>query len=310
MKKLFFTILCLLYVIIAYPQYITLKGKQLYDQSGNPFYVKGVNYGIDIYSPTADTSNLKIRRHHGYYQNDTCPTYSTEANYFKDITNDFKIIRDNLGCNTIRLEVSLGGFEKCSSTQFYTGITTGTSGQSANVYSTSLNFLNPIYATMLDSAAAYGIKVVLLLYGNCTTCNANTSLYINYIAQTANALKTKTALLAYDECNEPEYSNGSGIAKEVVCSRTNSWYSTFKTYDPNHLVTVGLWESGFGPDAFTWSSDVYAADLYTFHIYPTEKLHYHIDTTWIYPYDSAGVTYYLYGLQTVADTNYNYNNVT
>jgi len=320
MKKLFFTILCLLYVVIAYPQYITLKGKQLYDSTGAPFFVKGVNYAIDIYDPAADTSNLKIRRHHGYYQNDTYPTPTTDSSsafYFKDITNDFKIIRDSLGCNTIRLEVGLGGLDSCTGTQFLTSIKIGTSGQSVNINSTSLNFLTHIYATMLDSAAAYGIKVVLLLYGANSTCNSNTSLYTNYIAQTANALKTKTALLAYDECNEPEFANGWGSTKADVCYRTTSWYNTFKTYDPNHLVTVGLWEAGFGPDGFIWSSDVYKADLYTFHIYPTEKLHYHtaiawVDTAWTYnvstghwigtPHDT--------GFATVVDTNYNYNNVT
>jgi hypothetical protein len=290
MKKIFFTILCCLFVAIAFPQYITLKGKQLYDQSGNPFYVKGINYTVELFNASGLLSSFQLKPSYGYYPTSKS-SYYTDTASIKDIMAHWRIIRDSMGCNTIRLCVGWAGAPSCDSNFFNGYVTTsGAPPWSTHklVHTTNLSYVVPIYKQLLDSAAALNIKIILLLWGEGASCDNNSTLqtiYQNYLDTVANALKTKTALLAYDEWNEPEQSNlGRWQRKDVVCNYSSQWYTNMKSFDPNHLITVGLW----GPDVTNWGVDVYKVDFFSVHIYPnTSKAIHYTDTSGNYVVDSV-----------------------
>ncbi len=275
MKKLFFTALFSCFYVMLYPQYITLKNKQLYDQSGQPFFVKGVNYLTDLYSAAGDTTGLVVKPSFSYYNASQLSNYNSAT--ISDVSRDFKFIHDSLGCNTIRLVVGNISVDNCNANYFT--FVVNTSGHGSNtIHTNSLAFLRVVYKQLLDSAAVHSINVILLMPGQGASCSAYPSLYSNYLAVTAAALNTKTALLAYDEWNEPGFENFNVFpAKSLICSQTKSWYNTLKTNDPNHLVTVGLWEAGLGPDATHWGTDVYKADFYAFHVYPQVNNLSHLD---------------------------------
>jgi len=277
MKKLFFIGVLSLYSIWLFPQYMTLKGNQLYDSTGAPFYVKGVNYDIDLYNATNSLTGITLKPA-AYYYKTTRPTYYKDSAGIKDIGADFRFIRDSLGCNTIRLCVGLAFADSCGSTAFRIMIRLG-NGDSIYwpcLTSGTLTFMTPYYQALLDTAAACKVKIVLLLWSRGASCFGSVPLegiYSDYLTATALALTNKKALLAYDEWNEPELSSyGNLAAKSTVCSHTQTWYHNLKSHDPNHLVTVGLW----GPDVYNYGIDVYAADFYAMHLYynTNKAIHY------------------------------------
>lgn len=284
MKKLFFTTLCLLCVHIVFAQYMTLKGNQLYDSTGAPFYVKGVNYTIDLHNTSASLTGAVLKPAF-YYYHTTRPTYYEDSAGIKDIAADFRFIRDSLGCNTIRLCVSVATVDSCGSSFFRAGVRIGDGTITTRIAVTDLTFMTPYYQALLDTAAACHVKIVLLLWSFGSQCFDNSTLqtiYNNYLIGTASALKNKKALLAYDNWNEPEYVALPG--KDVVCSFSGTWYAYLKAYDPNHLVTAGL----LGTDVRHWGIDVYAADFYSIHQYcNSNKAQHYSNTLGSYIVDSV-----------------------
>jgi hypothetical protein len=291
MKKLFFTILCCLCVAIAFPQYMTLKGNQLHDSTGAPFYVKGVNYDVDLYNTTVSLSGAVLKPG-AYYYETTRPTYYQDSASIKDIGADFRFIRDSLGCNTIRLCVANAVVWSCSDNFFNVMVRTGNGSTAGWVTPvTSLDFIAPYYKALLDTAAACHVKIVLLLWSKGAQCDGNStlqSIYGDYLQYTAVYLKNEKALLAYDTWNEPEFCGNQD--KGTVCTTSGTRYGILKGYDPNHLITVGMW----GPDVYNYGIDVYAADFYAVHLY------YNTNKRWHYLPNSTNF---------VVDSVLDYNNI-
>ena len=278
-RKIFFIFLFSMKALLLYQQgtgFITINDRHMIDQQGNPFFVKGINYHIDLFVPSGTGSaNMEMRPSIGNYAGFIYPC-NNQNTCFTSITNDFKFIRDSLGCNTIRLSVGSAGIDSCGSPDFSVYVTDGAGG-SHTYHTTDLTFLVPFYSRIADTAAVYGMKIILLPSVLGLTCIGNPTLqnYVYAFVRTmAIALKNKSAIMAYDEFNEPQFYGGDNpnFTKEEIWNMTHSWYDTLKINDPNHLITVGLSVLGLTVDAFQWSTDVYKADFYAFHIYANRSV--------------------------------------
>ncbi len=285
MKKIFFIFLFSVKAILLYQQgtgFITINDRHLIDQQGKPFFVKGVNYSIDLFVPsTTGLSDIELRPAAGYYYNFVFPC-TDSASCLTSIKNDFKFIRDSLGCNTIRLTMGRASIDSCGASDF-TVVVKDPNGEHFT-HTTDLTFLVPLYQKIADIAAQDSINLILLPTSGGLTCKDNPTIqnYVYaYLRTMADSLKNKSAIMAYDEFNEPQYFglDDDNLTKQEICTMTHSWYDTLKINDPNHLITVGLNERGLGVDAFQWSSDVYKADFYAFHIYANPNLLTHYDVS-------------------------------
>lgn len=255
----------------------------MYDQYGQKFYVKGVNYLSVLYVPSSSgTSGMYLARARDYYSTNTY-TCTSSTGCLNDIAYDFNYIVNTLGCNTIRLfcgNIYLNKSTCDSATDYRVDVGDPSSNNYHSIYpSLDIRFMVPFYKQIIDLANGYGLNVILLLPGVGSSCTSNTAIsnaYNTFLDSVGNGLKTCTNLIAYDEWNEPQYYEADhNFTKRDVCSMTHTWYSHLKTHDPNHLITIGLGEAGYSADAMQWDGDDYKADFYAFHVYPSLNLKTH-----------------------------------
>ncbi len=300
-------------------QYITLQGKQFYDQSGNPFYPVVCNYVLELaYDPVNNpvhsplqVGDFVLQPYCSYGSNpgSSNPNFSTYDDYNGNITGlfakgpdrikaDFMKIKE-MGFNTVRL---FGlDFTKDNTTggHFYTreypNVVTDLDIPVTYPYSSNSNFQNvilPKIHQLLDIADTADLNVIFLSgrkYLSNTSANATD--YANYLSALSTSLNNRAELLAYDLDNEAHWftgynENGSWITprttvKNDICNYTAQWKATIKAADTHHLVTMN--NTTMNGDIFDYDPAVMSLDFNSYHLYPFLK-----NFAWLYPtYSSA-----------------------
>jgi len=291
-RYLIFGLLIYLSMNSVQAQYITLQGRQ-FKNGAQDFYPVVCNYNFMMtYNVTnPGNSDYYISRINGYGPGYGTPLpnadfeCSNQATAYSEIIADFKKI-DSIGFNTVRV-VGIGPRKK---DKYYVGVNGFVDTAFKNIHplyivpsgiqynppysssSTVQNVLFPFLDLILQAADSCHLKVILLTGGGDVTNTASDAYdYAAFLKETANHLKNKTALLAYDLYNEPAY-NQVPRKKDSVCTFTKLWYDTIKRVDPNHLITIG----GVGPaDAWNWDPAVMKLDFYSVHMYPYTRSYEH-----------------------------------
>ena len=281
---------------------ITAVGKALYDENGDRFDIKGINFGnlfisegwMTINSVGASMNGDKyvkvnpegvVEEYEEIYQenmdsilanrftideieklNDAFfNSYCTEA--------DFKLISD-LGLNTIRIPVYYRTFLTTKDRYTLDDQTLC----SMDFESIELDF--SMLDTFIEYAKKYDLKVIIDMHGvmggqsgfeHCGTRDIDfwdTEEYIEFMcnlwAAIATHYKAEPAVLAYDLVNEPtnRYEIGTGPKQWRVLDRL---YQAVRDVDTNHVISIeGVWfpVSLPRPEKYGWENV-----LYQFHYY-------------------------------------------
>ncbi len=281
---------------------ITAVGKALYDENGDRFDIKGINFGnlfisegwMTINSVGASMNGDKyvkvnpegvVEEYEEIYQenmdsilanrftideieklNDAFfNSYCTEA--------DFKLISD-LGLNTIRIPVYYRTFLTTKDRYTLDDQTLC----SMDFESIELDFSK--LDTFIEYAKKYDLKVIIDMHGvmggqsgfeHCGTRDIDfwdTEEYIEFMcnlwAAIATHYKAEPAVLAYDLVNEPtnRYEIGTGPKQWRVLDRL---YQAVREVDTNHVISIeGVWfpVSLPRPEKYGWENV-----LYQFHYY-------------------------------------------
>jgi hypothetical protein len=276
------------------PSYITLEGKQFYDQNGAPFFPMVMNYHVDILnngvSPNPD---FKAARYTSY-GSVGCASFEggyTWTNCESSIEHDFQKIKE-MGFNSIRLIMTPSRKNGSLGFRFYSKNINQICPDpqlpdpgyefnfSASNYYTAdaVTFFN-LVGGVLDIAWNMGLHVIYLCsdhsgkdYDDRFTSFSDALDYANYLSALAYHLKDKPALLAYDLYNEPGWvwweHNISHPLKFEICSFVNMWYDSIHQHDDNHLITLGGTDFG---DAIYYDGTTMKLDFISMHLYPNPK---------------------------------------
>ena len=282
--------------------YVTLKGRQFYDQQGVPFFPMVMNYHVELTHDNPNNPQYKIIRSTIYGTAD-CELEGgyTFNNCETSLAQDFAKMKQ-MGFNTIRLVGALSpnrndsgvfGFHTLSGS-FYDLLNNPSSfcknkqtiGLDAPYTNSDAQSFFNLIAHFMDVAQSSNMKVILLCAdgsGSYVDANGNTVYYPDrgssladaqdyaaFLGQLANAIKNKPALLAYDLYNEPNYSwylpgRNMDKNKQTVCDYFALWYDAIKAADPNHLITIGGTDYS---DVFHWDTGVMKLDFVSVHYYP------------------------------------------
>jgi hypothetical protein len=293
MKKFCLLLVVLLSYIAGSGQgtgYVTLKGRQFYDQQGNPFFPMVMNYHIDIVHDQAGNPQFKIVRSTAY---GTMGCLLEGGYSFIDCENslaeDFAKLHQ-IGFNTVRITGGLTPHHNNGSLGFHTlsGLYDFAADPNPNFCNSKITFnLNSPYtnadaqnlfaliAAFMDIAQSNNMKVILLCtdgsdksYDDRGTDDANALDYAAYLTQLAAHIYDKPALLAYDLYNEPHwnvYDHNLTQSKQKVCEYVGWWYDAIKASDQNHLITIGGTDVG---DVLDWDGNIMKVDFISMHLYP------------------------------------------
>jgi len=277
--------------------YITLEGKQFYDQTGNPFFPMVMNYHADIlHDGVTPTPNFKTVRSTAY-GSVGCASFEggyTWTNCESSLEHDFTKIKE-MGFNTIRLIMTPNRKNGSFGFRFYSKdynqicppppplLDPGYifDFNSSNYYtSDAVTFFN-LVGHVLDIAWNQGIHVIYLCSDH-SSDNSNDRFttyddaldYANYLSALAFHLKNKPALLAYDLYNEPswnwwKHNISPKPFKYETCNYVNMWYDAIHQHDDNHLITLG--GSDFG-DAIYYDGTTMKLDFISMHLYAGTKI--------------------------------------
>jgi hypothetical protein len=290
-RKLIYILLILQIPLLMQAQYVTLKGKQFYDESGNVFYPVSMNYIMNIvYDATINTSNYYDKYYvsqHSHYGVDNTIDCTNPPTCMCQIDSDFYNIK-RMGFNTVHL-VGLAPSSKYTdaSNNVHTvfNITYLNNGdwwdgiikKMKNPFSssdTAANILFTLLDKVIQKAHDIGLKAIIDGQGGDSfdTTNYNeVSFYSSYLAALAEHFNNsssdiKETILGYILVGEPLDGDASfNRSKQEICQMTSQWYDSLKTHDPNHLVGAG----GLTLDEiFKWDPGVMKIDFYFPHFYP------------------------------------------
>ena len=268
MKKLKFIIVApFLIVLNIQAQFVNIEQGE-FKLAGQNFYPKIMNYKMSI---RKSGSNYWVTPNNSYGGTNDYECNS-RSECLNEILGQFKLIKQS-GFNAIRL----CGLEPTYN-QTYPAIIDG------NIYFESISFDQANYSKYyveitpntqnlffsfiedaLSLAESVGLKVILLTGG--PDAEAYRESYRIYLSNLANRVKNNQTIMAYDLCNEPEYSskmNREGLSKMEICAEVNSWINTLNLEDQNHLITIGYASS---KTVFGWDPLLLDTDFSSFHPY-------------------------------------------
>lgn len=301
------------YVRLNGKQFINTDGSSFFPMVMN--YNAGIVYDPAYPFDKTIPSRFKVirNRQYGTLENKLEPTnnYSSFSNCDLSLRDDFKKL-NKMGFNAIRLLLSPN--RENGQLGFTIGTELFSINSMVKDDSKALHLVSPytsgdaliyfkLIKDVLEIAYNNDIKVILLCadhaglhldangnvihasngedwgYPEMTTSLTDANDYKLYLSELAKAIDGcpyKSALLAYDLYNEPQWGvytrvdqaatqTRSVTSKQTICEYVSSWYDIIKQYDANHLITIGLWDIG---DVFNWDPGVMKVDFISMHLYP------------------------------------------
>lgn len=300
--KIILSFFLLLYSANSYAQYFTIKGRQFYDETGQPFTPVAMTYMLYLThngppNPTPsdiDLQNdfyLSPNNHYGDVQQFEC---NNVAACTTEIAEDIQKIKD-LGFNTIRMtfrtswntngslqddKFYVRSFENCSPDPIddcwndndFVEITKDPVTLYAN--DPVINYLITQMDIIINiiTSPPLNMKIMLEIGTGGSKIDPQSSHvndYIDLLQHVASHYSTNTSLISYNTASEPVYSEDNYVVKNKVCDWTTQWYDAIKdlSADPNHLIST----HGDIEDIIYWDPSVSKADYYEIHPYPNLK---------------------------------------
>lgn len=289
LSKLNFSILVLLIANNSFSQLVTIEGKQ-FKLNGANFYPTVLNYSVEISSPSPGTSTWQTN---GYitsfvdYNDNSCGTgggcfeCNNGVTCTTQLQDEFNYMA-GMGFNTLRIagfyprfqsgQLVWQGRDNPDRNWFYIPIDPNNSSDPG------LQFVFSMYEDMLAVAnntinsvtmQPQPMKIILLMIGSSsyftpTEVNAYND-FLRALATYINTSPNKSAVLAYDLWNEPCWEDWSYKSKEEACEVIKTWYNTAKTFDPDHLITLGSCGTS---DASEYDPSIIKVDFISVHFYP------------------------------------------
>ena len=288
LSKIILSTLLLFIVNNSYGQFVTIEGRQ-FKLNGANFYPKVLNYSVEISSPSPGTSTWQANGHITSfidYNDNSCGTgggcyeCNNEATCTSQLQNEFNYMA-GMGFNTLRIA---GFYPRFQSGQlvwqgrdntpdwFYIPIDPNNSSDPG------LQFVFSMYEDMLAIAnntvnsvtmQPQPMKIILLMIGSSSYFTpTEVTAYNDFLRALATYINTspnKNAVLAYDLWNEPCWEDWSYKSKEEACEVIKTWYNTAKTFDPDHLITLGSCGTS---DASEYDPSIIKVDFISVHFYP------------------------------------------
>ena len=263
--------------------FVTIRGKQFYDQGGIAFYPMVLNYEANIAHINDGTSPSDFLIAPSYAFGTTIDYENYTSGGAAGILADFNKIK-SMGFNAVRIvgispdKENGAGFTMKShhypNTDSATNITINFNQPYEEPNSNTQSILISKIMQLLDIADSAHIKVILLCVGKFAGNNeANANEYADYLSVLAANLKNHPALLAYDLYNEPHWAAYDSIPqftriKLEVCQYVGEWYDAIKLADQNHLITMG---AKGAMDVMDVDPGVIKVDFISEHLYPHES---------------------------------------
>lgn len=293
MKKVHFFSIVFLYLLFPCfmkSQFVTLynnNGIKEFRLNGTRFFARAVNYEVRI----THNPNTQQNPAGGYYPQPVSGlspfpafTYQNVQQAYNQMRQDFQWLSSQ-GFNSIRLYGSLE-FNKAGSVNAQGYSTTppmfplDKDGTPAvpTLLPASYDVIFDCFQTVLDAAAAEGIKVQLLTGAHAIRDrNFSDQYYVPYLKALADRFKNNTTLFSYDLINEGNlfdnennYLKGPQVASRgEACSLVESWNTAIHQNDPNHLTTVSLENTDLFIDK--WDPGFLPVDFMSYHLYPNIK---------------------------------------
>jgi hypothetical protein len=266
-----FSLLCL----NAYAQQITLTGKQ-FKLDGNNFYPKILNYSIEpVYDAASNTYFMSTNHTYGLNNQFEC---SGHLDCKAAIQADLHYIKNELHFNAIRVN---GMFPKyINNILVFPFKNFNQDGYTNIVLNPTHNILNqtayntivlPLFSDLLEIATAESLKVIIMIAGEKSVYGLQErGAYNDYAYQLSGWIASdpnQDALFAYDLFNEPCYNiDPIGLkTKEEACNMVNTWITTIRGRDNEHLITIG--SCGIS-DVLSFDPTILNVDFLSLHSYP------------------------------------------
>ena len=247
-----------------FENYISLKKDVFYDGKQS-FYPMVMNYSVDIFSSSKDSSNhFYASPRKGYHPNygnkigeSTTPWGSDSVKMHAIIKSHFTSIKD-MGFNAIRLTgfTATDAFEKGFDT--WTKIDVSNSKVGNNNIN---NGIIPLLKTILRYAEENQLRVILLL----SAVETQEENQLNFLSTIARGLSENKTIMAYDLYNEPIYFDRGDYTKKETTTFVEHYNKAIKDASPNHLTTIGLTHYKI---VHEWDPELMDVDFLSFHTYP------------------------------------------
>ncbi len=269
-------------------EFLRLRGNKFMHED-SVYYPKTVNYAVRIRHDCTNTTYQYIAPAWNYDLDPYCyECFSADA-CSTAIVEDFRFIKDSLGCNSIRLtglkigayQYSINDIKYWSNGAFY--ITENK--DSPQCYPMVCYW--PLNSTHTDNIERYlqqldvvmniannmDIKILFLvggdkIYEKENQANADFKFVLPIIAE---RYKNQSALFAYDFFNEPLQNALIGNsadkwgAKCTICQVVDEWNEIVKTRTHYQYTTIGL---EYSLEVFYWDPGILNLDFFAFHVYP------------------------------------------
>ena len=261
--------------------YVTLKGKQFYDQQGTPFFPMVMNYTLDI----GNYNGYFITPDHSYnlsneYECVSMPGCTTQiqadfnhivsmgfnsvrfAEFYPRYVNGTGMVFKFYSCNSSGKDLLESSFTIHPTVQNDPGMQ-----QVFQFYDLILSLANSTINNVTSLPTP--LKLIFIIGGIHTSYTSDQiSEYNDFLIALSSHLASapnNNAFFAYDLINEPCFAIDLIKTKREACEMISEWYSTCKTNDPNHLVTIG----SCAGDVMSFDPGIIKVDFISMHDYPS-----------------------------------------
>lgn len=305
---------CLLcFCVEAQSDFIKIRGRQFFDNEGQPFYPMHAVYFLDVIYPEAlfqpgppamnpvtdpDINHYYIAPNAWYGSNLMNGKYEsyTESGSLELIEKDFRKIKQ-MGFNGVRLSNSSWRYNLQYTDWGNSWVTSFPQEFYLKTWPDQNNYRKDVvklrrpynqdpfldrYLELLDSvlgrAANAGITVLLdvSVYGIYNFPSAVTDLD-DLLTIYGNHFSSNKTLMGYAIIQEPAFTDKADHVKSDICEKvSNHFFSTIKTADPNHLVTIGMIDV---QDVIEWDPAILKVDFLMPHVYPFWRDYEHLNMT-------------------------------
>ncbi|MBU0765499.1 MAG: cellulase family glycosylhydrolase, partial [Bacteroidetes bacterium] len=266
MKTIIFVTACFFFIALQ------ASGQQ------NPFiYFKDGKFkkGCDDFYPLVMNYNPNIQKVDGaneYYlaSNFMCEGHNcgfTKAQRQQKLIADLRKI-ESLGFNTVRLTLGLGNYQGNMSIAYWGEPyildhiidlhTKSCNPPPLIIHPGNYDIMFSCIHWLIDTMETAGVDLKIILLTGHEHIDSIGTAYSGYLSALAAEFRDEPAIFAYDIFNEPNwhhlrYDTIPETAKNIWYNEVMGWYTTIRSNDPNHFITVGLWDgavnSGFDPAA-------------------------------------------------------------
>ena len=238
-------------------------------KKGAPYFLRSLNYGIDLRVKTVGgQQKVFLAPHHSYCVDNLC--CGDEATCLDELKNQLAHMK-TLGANSIRLVGLAVRPDNFTGTGLrYTCLENPAPGQIwACPSGLHTDAPHAVVLELIEQAVTLvgdaGLDIVLLAGHGAIDGPTVRDAYRDYLSLLAARLKANPHIIAYDLMNEPVYeADQKGIAKAEAGQIVRAWYDAIRNQTSRQMVTLGVADSG---SVWSWDPGAMPLDFASYHLY-------------------------------------------